>query len=515
MKNNIGLLLTRRAALSGRREAYVDSTSGLRLTFDQLNSRCNQIANALVESGVKRGDRVGILLMNSPEFLEAYFALAKIGAVVVPINWRLIPDELEFILKDSGVTSLIFGDEFTDNVTELHSRQSKTDIKQWLMVSESGKATHFSKDYTVFRESGSTVEPPVQAENDDLLFIMYTSGTTGLPKGVVHTHATTQAALQTFVVSIDIRIGDIYLAALPMFHVGALLPVTFSIYCGATSVVVREFNPALTWQLIEDEKITSGMLVPAMLNFMLQVPNVGKYDFSSVRSILSGAAPLPVSLIKQYYELGIEVHQIYGLTETCGPACAINADNALNKMGSSGQSYFHTEIRIMDDSGQECEPGEAGEIWVSGAHNMKEYWNRPDATAETLTSDGWLRTGDVASMDEDGCVTIKDRLKDMIITGGENVCPAELENIILGHPDVADVAVIAQPSKRWGESPLAVVVGKTESLAEADILKHCDSKLSRFKQPKGAVFIEEIPRNPSGKVLKRLLREQFPDAVKE
>ena len=169
----------------------------------------------------------------------------------------------------------------------------------------------------------------------------------------------------------------------------------------------------------------------------------------------------------------------------------------------------------MDDSGQECEPGEAGEIWVSGAHNMKEYWNRPDATAETLTPDGWLRTGDVASMDEDGCVTIKDRLKDMIITGGENVCPAELENIILGHPDVADVAVIAQPSKRWGESPLAVVVSKMESLTEASILQYCDGKLSRFKQPKGAVFITEIPRNPSGKVLKRILREQFPDAAKE
>ena len=515
MKNNIGGLLARRAALNGDREAYVDSASGLRLTFKQLNSRCNQTGNALVESGVKPGDRVGILLMNSPEFLEAYFALAKIGAVVVPINWRLIPDELEFILKDSGVTSLIFGDEFTDNVTELHSRKGRTDIKQWLIVSASGTTTNFSKDYTAFRDSGSTAEPLIQAGNEDLLFIMYTSGTTGLPKGVVHTHATTQAALHTLLASIDVRMGDVNLAALPLFHVGALIPVTAYIYCGVTSVVVRAFNPALTWQLIEDEKITGGLLVPAMLNFMLQVPNIDQYDFSSVRSILSGAAPLPVSLIEQYCELGIEIHQIYGLTETCGPACVINADNTIKNMGSAGQGFFHTDVRIMDDAGQECEPGEPGEIWVRGAHIMKEYWNRPDATAETLTAEGWLRTGDVASMDENGFVTVMDRLKDMIITGGENVCPAEIENIILGHPDVSEVAVIAQPSKRWGESPLAVIVAKSESLTEADILQHCDDKLSHFKQPKGAVFINEIPRNPSGKVLKRVLRERFPDPAME
>ncbi len=515
MTNNIGELLSRRAALSGPREAYVDSASGLRLTFEQLNSRCNKIANALVKSGVKPGDRVGLLLMNGPEFLEAYFGLAKIGAVVVPINWRLIPDELEFILKDSGVTTLIFDDEFIENVTELHSRKGKTDINQWLIVSESGNATDFTKDYAALREGGSTAEPLIQAGNNDLLFIMYTSGTTGLPKGVVHTHATTQAALQTMTASIDTRLGDVGLVALPIFHVAALLPVTVYVYRGATSVVVREFNPALTWKLIEDEKITSGLLVPAMLNFMLQVPSANEHDFSTLRSFLCGAAPLPVSLIKKYYELGIEIHQIYGLTETCGPACVIDSDNAMNKMGSTGQGFFHTEVRIMDESGKECDPGEPGEIWVSGAHIMKEYWNRPDATAETLTSEGWLRTGDVASMDEDGYVTIQDRLKDMIITGGENVCPAEIENIILGHPDVADVAVIGQPSKRWGESPLAVVVGKTESLTEPDILKHCDGKLARFKQPKGAVFINQIPRNPSGKVLKRVLREQFPDAAAE
>ena len=515
MKNNIGGILAKRARLSGEREAYVDSASGLRLTFDQLNKRCNQVASALASSGVKRGDRVGLLLMNSAEFVESYFAIAKMGGVVVPINWRLIPDELEFIIKDSGVTTLIFGEEFIENITEIHSRGDKTDISQWLMVSEASGATAFSQDYTAFREAGSTDEPVIEAENDDLLFIMYTSGTTGLPKGVVHTHATTEGALHTFQNSITVRFGDINLAALPMFHVGALAPITYNIYCGATSVVVREFNPALTWKLIEDEKITTGLLVPAMLNFMLQVPNFDRYDFSSVRSILSGAAPLPVSLIKQYDELGIPIHQVYGLTESCGPACVMDSDHAAEKMGSTGRAFFHTEVRIVDEAGKDCASDEAGEIWVRGSHIMKEYWNRPDATEESLVADGWLRTGDVASMDTDGFVTIQDRLKDMIITGGENVCPAEIENIILGHPDVAEVAVIGQPSKRWGESPLAVVVGKSESLSEADVLKYCDGKLARFKLPKSAVFIDVIPRNPSGKVLKRILREQFPDAAKE
>lgn len=510
MKTNIGLFLAKRAMLSPTREGYIDSKSGDRLTFTALNLSCNRVANGLVSAGVKPGDRVALLMMNSAEFLESYFAIAKIGGVVVPLNWRLVADELEFILKDSGSQTLIFGEEFVDLVSELQSRGDKTDITRYYQVSASGEGdTHFAGDYATFKASAPESEPDITACDDDILYIMYTSGTTGLPKGVVHTHNTTLWALLTFAITSDLRDGDRYLGALPMFHVGALTPFTLNVYRGVTSVVMREFDPVRAWELIAEESITVALLVPAMLNFMVQVPELARFDVSTLRWIQSGASPLPVNLIQAYADMGIPVHQIYGLTETCGPACVIDAENALTKIGSTGRAFFHTDVKVAEEDGTPCAPGEQGEVWVRGPHIMVEYWNRPEATAETIV-DGWLRTGDVASQDEEGFVYIQDRIKDMIISGGENVYPAEIENVILGHADVAEVAVIGQPSERWGESPFAIVVSKRAELTAAEVLQHCDGKLARFKLPRGAAFVDSIPRNPSGKVLKRVLREQFP-----
>ncbi len=227
---------------------------------------------------------------------------------------------------------------------------------------------------------------------------------------------------------------------------------------------------------------------------------------------MTGAAPVPVALTQQYHDLGIGLLQVYGLTESCGPACLMDADNALRKPDSTGRAFFHTDVKIVDDDFNECPAGEPGEVWVKGKHIMREYWNRPDATAETLV-DGWLRTGDVATMDEEGFVAIQDRIKDMIISGGENVYPAEIEGVLQAHPDIVEAAVIGQRSERWGESPLAIVVRRHDSLSEADVLRFCEGKLAGFKQPKAAVFVDEIPRNPSGKILKRILREQFPEAA--
>ncbi|HEM47509.1 MAG TPA: 2-succinylbenzoyl-CoA synthetase, partial [Alphaproteobacteria bacterium] len=251
-----------------------------------------------------------------------------------------------------------------------------------------------------------------------------------------------------------------------------------------------------------------------MLNFMLQVPDHGRVDRSRLRWIMSGAAPVPVSLIQAYAKMGIDVHQVYGMTETCGPACLTSPETAVSKAGSTGKPFVHTEVRVVDDAGRDVTPGEPGEVWIRGPHIMKAYWNRPEATAETLR-DGWLLSGDVATVDEEGFVYIQDRKKDMIISGGENVYPAEVENAILSHPGVADVAVIGQPSDRWGESAFAVVVRSEPSLAERDVLDHCQGRLARFKQPRGVAFVDEIPRNPSGKALKRLLRERFPGPAPE
>lgn len=509
-KNNIGSLLTKRASINPKREAYVDSKGECRLSFEQLNERCNQVANGLVKLGVKPGDRVALALMNSAEFIESYFAIAKIGAVIVPLNWRLVPDELEFILKDSGAQTLIFGEEFSAAMEDLHGRGEKTDVNNWLVMSPNQQAVNFAQDYIRFKNACSIEEPEHGAFDDELLYIMYTSGTTGLPKGVVHSHNTCLWACLTFSASCDLRDNDRYLVALPLFHVGALTPATLNIYRGVCSVVMREFDPELAWEVIEKEKVNNSLLVPAMLNFMAQVPNRTDFDHSSLRWVQCGASPLPVNLIQQYSAMGIDIHQIYGLTETCGPACVLSAEYADKKIGSTGRAFFHTEVKVVDERGVDCAIDEPGEVWVRGRHIMLEYWNRPDATADTLTADKWLKTGDVASVDEDGFVFIQDRIKDMIISGGENVYPAELENVILAHPGVSEVAVVGQPSEQWGESPLAVVVANDGKLEAQEILDFCNGKMARFKLPKAAVFVDTLPRNASGKVLKRELRELFP-----
>ena len=510
MKNNIGLLLSKRAIINPDREAYVDGKTGSRVSFSELDSRSNRFANALKGLGVQPGDRVALLLMNSIEFIEAFFAIAKIGGVIVPLNWRLVSNELEFILKDSGAKTIVFGEQFVGMMKDLHDRGEKTDVENWIQVAANGRDSEFFQDYDQFRNAADDCQPEVLAKDDDLLFIMYTSGTTGLPKGVVHSHHTCMWALITFGASCDLRDGDRYILALPLFHVGSLTPLLLNIYQGVTSVVMQEFDPKRAWELIEKEKITNTLLVPAMLNFMTQVTNITHYDYSSLRWVQSGAAPLPVNLIQQYADLNIDVHQIYGLTECCGPACVISAEDALSKIGSTGKAFFHTNVKVVDGNGDICPPGEQGEVWMSGKHIMIEYWNNPGATRESITEDGWFRTGDVASVDEEGFIYIQDRIKDMIISGGENVYPAEIENVILSHPQVSEVAVIGQASDKWGESPFAVVVKKTDQLQEADVLKFCDGKLAKFKLPKAAVFIDVIPRNANGKVLKRELRLQFP-----
>jgi len=510
MQNNLGLMLTKRAFLTPHWDAYVGSHDGVRLTYGELNERANRLANALLGAGVAPGERVGLLLMNSAEFMEAYFALAKIGAVVVPLNWRLVPDELEFILKDSGTRRLIYDSEFEAAAAELQSRGDRTDVRHWLQVEGEQPIAAFAESYQGFRDAGDVAEPATVGRDDDMLYIMYTSGTTGLPKGVVHTHDSAIWAILTIAANTFYQEGDRYLAALPMFHVGALTPLAVNVYRGAASIVMRSFDPQLAWELLEQEKCTGGLLVPAMLNFMVQVPDFQeRYDYSSVRWLMTGAAPVPVALTQRYADLGINILQVYGLTESCGPACLMDSENALIRPDSTGKAFFHTEVRVVDDEGQDCPPGTAGEVIVRGRHIMREYWNRPDATAETLR-DGWLHTGDVAVMDDAGFVAIQDRIKDMIISGGENVYPAEVEAALMTHPDVIEAGVIGHDSEKWGESPFAVVVRSSDALNEADLLAHAKQKLAGFKRPYGVVFVEEIPRNPSGKILKRVLREQYP-----
>ena len=514
MKDNVGLFLSKRAHMSPKVEAFVNTETLERLTYDELNRSSNRSANAFVASGIKPGERVAMLMMNGVEFVETFFALAKIGAVVVPLNWRLVPDELEFILKDSGSVALIYGGEFANAVKELQERGPEaTDIRLWIHVGSDDTRDDFAKSYAALHSEASEEEPEIGACEEDMLYIMYTSGTTGLPKGVVHTHNSAMWGVLALSSTTDQYYKDRYLLALPLYHVGALTPLTGSVHKGATCLVMPAFDPVKTWEIIEQERVTTMLAVPAMLNFMMQVPNYKTSDKSSLRWIMSGAAPVPVTFIEEYAKIGIEIHQVYGLTESCGPACLTLADDALEKAGSTGKAFFHTDVRVVDDKGNDVAPGEPGEVIMRGRHMMKEYWNLPEATAETLR-DGWLYSGDVATIDEDGFIYIQDRTKDMIISGGENIYPAEIENVILQHPGVKEVAVIGLPSEKWGETPLAIVVAKNGEIPAEEIIGHCKGKLAPFKLPKTVEFVDEIPRNPTGKILKRILREQFPGPAK-
>ena len=507
MYTRIGDLLERRAHLSPDQFGYIDET-GERLTFKQLNDRSNRIANAFITNGIASGDRVALLLMNCSEFVELFFALGKIGCVVVPLNWRLVPDELEYILKDSGASKLVFSDEFSATVQDLVSRGDRTDISEWLHVTDEDHLP-FATNYREFRDDASITEPKSTVSVDDVLYIMYTSGTTGLPKGVVHTHRSSFAGTLTIAATTYFREDDVFLSPLPMFHVGALTPLTLSIYRGIPAVVMRNFDPATAWQLIDRERITIGLLVPAMMNFMLQVPELERFNIHQFRWVMTGAAPVPYAAIEAFSNLGVDVMQVYGLTESCGPACLCTGAESLERIGTTGRSFFHTDVRVVRGDGEVCAPGEAGEVLVRGEHVMREYWNRPDATAETVV-DGWLHTGDIGTMDADGFVYIQDRLKDMIISGGENVYPAEIENLLMTLDGVKDCGVIGQPSERWGESPFALIMAEKGVLTETSVMQFLNGKLARFKMPCGVAFVDEIPRNPSGKILKRILREQYP-----
>ncbi len=515
MRNNIGLLLTKRAMLSPTMDGLVEVERGRRFTFPGVNARSNRTANALRALGVGPGDRVALLLMNGVEFTESFFAIAKIGAVVVPLNWRLVPDELAFILGDSGAVALIFDGEFRATVANLQARGAETTaVRHWIEVGTSAERGAFARAYDEIQADASDAEPPIGASDDDDAYIMYTSGTTGLPKGVVHTHDSVLWACFTIALTADTRYRDRYAIVLPLFHVGALTPLLGNVQRGMTSILMRAFDPVRLYETVAAERVTVLLAVPAMLSFMLQVPDHGQYDVSSLRWVMSGAAPVPVTLIETYAKRGIEIVQVYGLTESCGPACLINPEDAITHAGSTGKPFFHTDVRVVDDAGNDVTPGTPGEVLVRGKHVMKGYWNRPDATAETIR-DGWLHTGDIASVDAEGFVYINDRKKDMIISGGENIYPAEIENVILSHPKVREVAVIGQASAKWGESPLAVVVKSDDSLTEADVVEWSRGKLAGYKRPRAVRFVDEIPRNPAGKILKRVLRDRFPDPAAE
>ncbi|GMR02146.1 MAG: long-chain-fatty-acid--CoA ligase FadD13 [Acidimicrobiia bacterium] len=501
MKTNIGSFLAKRARLDPTRIGLI--VQGREITYREWNERSNRVASAFTSLGVRPGDRIGLLMGNSPEYLECFFGLAKIGVIIVPLNWRLAPPEIAVIARDAGITALIYGSE---HATTVATMRGDLEGVTWVAVGDDVSAG--DQSYGALVAAGSPDEPPIHGDGDDPLVVMFTAGTTGRPKGAVLTHNNLFYDSCTVSFSLDWRRADRVLVALPLFHIGALIYVVIDIHVGATTVLMEAFDPVAFLMTIQDRRINSFLAVPAMLNFMLQVPSIEEVDVSSVRWALCGTAPVPVPLIQAWAERGIAIQQVYGLTECTGGAAVLGADRALEKVGSTGLPMFHTDIRVVNEKGDDAAPGEVGEILISGPHVMAGYWENPTATAATLEN-GWLHTGDLGRLDDEGYLYIVERKKDIVISGGENIYPAEVENVLAGMPQIAEAAVIGVPDPEWGEAVCIVArLRDGYQLTLDEVVGFCEGKLGRYKLPRKLIVTDQpLPRTPTGKVLKRVLRE--------
>ena len=505
---NSGQFLTERAKISAHMEAWVDLVSGERTTFREANARANRIAHALLAMGLAPGDRVAALMSNTPMHAESFFAAAKTGYVFVELNWRLTVPELAYQLMDSGASAVLYGGDQRQLVERLREQFQSV---RWIDVDAPQTLERIA--------TASPDEPPIGATREDPLWMMYTSGTTGRPKGALMSHRANIAWLNSMMATSDLHLGDRQIVVAPLFHIAGLDMTMVAVCRGMSSILMRAFDPGVMWDTIERERIDGFFAVPAILGAMWAHPKRQTARTERLRWVVCGAAPVPVTLIEAYATKGIEIHQVYGATETHGGICLIAPDYARHKVGSTGLPYFGIDVRVVDKTGADVAPGVPGEVITRGPHLITSYWNLPDATRDSIR-DGWFYTGDIAEVDGDGFIYIKDRSKDMVISGGENVYPADVENVLLSHPGVREVAVIGQPSARWGESACAVIVmadgwqGTKAELTEG-LRAHVNGRLARYKQPRAYEYIDALPLNPSGKVLKRVLRDRFPGPAPE
>ena len=484
---------------------------GRSVTYGELDARSSQVAQALQAAGVGRDDRVAFVGKNSIEWFEVAFGLAKLGAVNVTVNWRLAPAEMLHIVNDARAVLLIISDEFVEHLekieSELHDVATIVTTclhDRWLR-------------YEAWVEEQPIEDPGVQAAGEDVAFQFYTSGTTGLPKGVMITNDNFFHHVIEIADRYRLTTDAVNLVTLPMFHVGGLRSTLMAMLVGCRTVVMREADPAEILRIIPKYGVTVANMVPAVIQFVLGVPAANHTDFSSLRTVIYASAPITDSVLVAGLEaFACEFIQGYGLTETTALITELagpehDPRNRPHLLRSCGKPYPWVEIRIVDPStGEDMPQGEVGELWTRSGHNMKGYWNNPTATAQTVTADGWLKTGDAGYVDADGFVFLHDRMKDMIVTGGENVYPAEVENILMNHPGVGEVAVIGVPDERWGEAVKAVVVkAPGADLTEAGLIAFARESLAGYKLPKSVDYVDTLPRNPMGKVLKRKLREHY------
>jgi fatty-acyl-CoA synthase len=481
------------------RLALIDLASGRRFTYREADARVARLAGFLKHiHGIGRGDRVAVLSPNSTDFFDLQFACARLGAIFLPLNWRLAVPELAFILGDATPGLLIYDREFADTVAQLA-------VAAKLELDTGAPTSAFERGIA----AATPLAVPETMTHDDVWTVMYTSGTTGRPKGALITYGMTTWNAVNLGGPARVTGGSVGLTVLPLFHTGGLnCYANVILHAGGTVVVMRTFDPGAALALIGDARLglTHFFGVPTNYLFMSQHNDFATTDFSRLKLAGVGGASPPVPLLETWGQRGVGLQQGYGMTETSPTVLVLEAEDAIRKAGSTGVPALHTEVRIVDAEGRDVAPGEVGELWVKGPNVTPGYWNRPDATAESIT-DGWLHTGDATRMDADGFYYIVDRWKDMYISGGENVYPAEVESALYRLPAVAEAAVIGVPDPRWGEAGLALVVVKPGlRLEEGEVIGHCLRELAKYKVPKAVRFVPELPHNATGKILKRELR---------
>lgn len=478
---------------------------GATSSYGEMAERATALAGGLHERGVAAGDVVALLSYNCTEFLETIFAANHLGAIAMPINWRLAAPEVRYILEHSGARALVCDDALVPVAND--ATKGMEDGLARLCIADAPPSGWTS--LADLRRDANLA--PHACQGDDVHRLMYTSGTTGRPKGVMITHANLAWKNLAHLVEFGFTSDDLGLACGPLYHVGALdLTTTTLIAAGATTIIHRVFDAPAVVDEIERSRVTTVWLAPAMVNAIMALPDVERRDLSSVRVIINGGEKMPIPLIERLQRTfpSAWFADAYGLTETVSGDTFLDRDSLITKLGSVGRPCLYLEVDVRDEHGRSVAPGERGEIVLRGPKVFKGYWRDPDATAAAFAG-GWFHTGDVGVRDEDGYLWVVDRLKDMILSGGENVAGSEVERVLYEHDAVLEAAVVGRPDERWGEVPVAFVALRDGAAASgADLIEHCRAQLARFKVPKDVVFVDALPRNPSGKVLKRELRDR-------
>jgi len=510
MKANVGYFLTKSASKYPSKTAIV--FEGQRISYAEFNDRANRLAHGLMGLGLKKGDKVATLFLNCPTMCESYFGILKAGGVLVPLNARLSWRELASLMEHSGSRFLLFDEEFYETFFLL--RPHVTKVEKYVMAG--ARKAEDLLPYEKLLEGSPAEEPGVDIGEDDDLMVVYTAGTTGRPKGVLVTHRNYIWTALNIGTDMGIHPEDINLVVFPIFHTAGLASFFTRVMMGITLILMKRLDLPEILQTIEKERVVSTAMVPTLLNSILQLPDLKSYDTTSVKKYTSAAAIFPVKLKSQFNKIfpNAALYEIYGLSEAGGADTILMPWDAFRKVACVGKAFRHHEVKVVDEAGKEVAVGEVGEILIRGPVVMKGYYKDPQATAEAIRGD-WLHTGDLAKVDEEGYIYIVDRKKDIIVSGGVNIYPREVEEVLYAHPKVAEAAVIGVPDEKWGETIKALVVPKEgQTLSEEEVIGFCRENLASYKKPTSVKFLTALPKNAAGKVLKAELRKQYGQLVR-